>query len=274
MSLKSRPRTTRTHKKGFTLVEVSIATAFIAVLMIVIVVIIMNVASIYQKGLTMKTLNSVGRSVVDDITKAIDSTSTTNTIGASQQDVTSGAAKYSWPNDYYRTDNDNSPTMGVFCTGQYSYIWADQSHTGHKSVILKYGNGERSNIRLLKVQDPIHRVCNEFHTSSYTISISDINISDSSIEELLADTDIDLYVQEFYVEPVNGTEGTEKNQTIANRGEVFFSGYFTLGTSRGGKEIFDNDINLSNCESQDDDYNYCAINKFKFAVSTAGKVYK
>ena len=62
---------TQSTKKGFTLVELSIALAFIGALLISIAVILINILAIYQKGLTLKSVDSVGRGLIDELSSAI-----------------------------------------------------------------------------------------------------------------------------------------------------------------------------------------------------------
>ena len=253
----------RSTKSGFTIIEISIATAFISVLMIVISVVIINVVNIYQKGTVMKNLNSTGRALVDDIGKSIEASSPANVISKNQT-----TAKYQW-DKYYNHNSDGS--IGVFCPGQYSYIWASP---GVDNITLKYGDSTRTNFRLLKVKDRDRNICQKFNANNPTyINLGTINIQNSNIEELLSSNDVDLYILSFNVNEVNGQESL--NQVASNVGEVFFSGDFTLGTKRGVQ--YDNNIQLSNCKVGTDDadgeFNYCAVNKFKFAARTAGKVF-
>lgn len=258
--------TNRKHtKSGFTIVEISIATAFISILMIVISVIIISVVGIYQKGNIIKTLNSVGRNLVDDIDQSIEAASPARVIS----DTASTPDQDKWSKGFYRSSNTDGTGTGVFCSGQYSYIWADQDH----SIAFIYTGGSWPNeIRLLKVKDPNRKICFGYDGSNQ-VSVSK-SYPASDIEELLASNDADLYIHSFYVHPVDGSsDGAYVNQFKGNPGEVFFSGYFELGTKRGEKGQSDADASLSNCKADDEDYNYCAINKFKFAARTAGKVY-
>ena len=68
---KTSPKSQPTAKSGFTMVEVMIAMAFVAVLLITIAIVTTNIVAIYQKGLTLKAVNSVGRGLVDELTASI-----------------------------------------------------------------------------------------------------------------------------------------------------------------------------------------------------------
>lgn len=258
----------KTTKSGFTIVEISIATAFISILMIVISVVIINIVGIYQKGTVMKNLNSTGRALVDDIEKSIEAASPANVISKNQT-----TTKYQW-DKYYNQNSDSN--IGVFCPGQYSYIWAGPNREGEiANVTLRYGNNKnRSGFRLLKVKDRDRNICQKFDPSSpASINLGSTIINDSDIEELLDSNDVDLYVLSFSANEVDGK--ISKNQVASNVSEVFFSGDFTLGTKRGTQ--YDTDTQLSNCKvganDTEGEFNYCAVNKFKFAARTAGKVF-
>lgn len=54
-------------KAGFTLVELSLSIAFIAVLSITIVLIINDAISTYRRGLTLNQINTTGMDLVDEI---------------------------------------------------------------------------------------------------------------------------------------------------------------------------------------------------------------
>lgn len=247
-------------KSGFTMVEVSIATVFISILVITISIIIINVVNIYQKGTVMKGLNSVGRGLVDDITRSIEAASPNNLIGESQNN-----SNYKW-STYYQSSNADGSGKGVFCSGQYSYVWRDQS----SAMSYKY-NGVHS-FRLIKIKDRNRAVCSAFNPSSDVLDLNGIVDSNKSIEELLSGNEIDFYIKSFHVEEIDGENGT--NQTKGNIGEAFFSGDFVLETQRGEKGNMEgDDETLSNCKIDSDEYNYCAINRFKFAARTAGKVF-
>ena len=59
------------NKKGFTLVELSLSIAFIAILSITIALIINDAISTYRRGLTLNQINTVGMDLVDDMRAAI-----------------------------------------------------------------------------------------------------------------------------------------------------------------------------------------------------------
>lgn len=58
-------------KQGFTIVELMLAMTFVATLLISIAVVTINIVTIYQRGLALKAVNNVGRSLVEELTTSI-----------------------------------------------------------------------------------------------------------------------------------------------------------------------------------------------------------
>ena len=132
-------------KKGFTIVELSIATAFLSVLLITITLLTQQSVSIFRKGMTLKNVNSTGR----DIIESISSTVTPSPVAAFNSDfcttyLPNVQNKDACVNDMrtlliasvrygkitertaageYNTVINSAPLSGVFCTGSYSYLW-------------------------------------------------------------------------------------------------------------------------------------------------------
>lgn len=176
-------------RRGFTIIELSLSIAFIAVLSIIVVVLINNAVSAYHKGLTMNQVNTTGMDLVDDMRVAIQSSPATSLVaecsnvyqksevvdncagdkgmsfvilkGGSKVQVGSGASQ-------------NTPIYGVFCTGAYSYLWNSgylfngdgdfKVAAGTDKLSLAYkikggGSDTKENFKLLKVEDDERAVC-------------------------------------------------------------------------------------------------------------------
>lgn len=184
-------------KSGFTMIEFSIATAFIAVLLISIAIVTSNIITTYQKGLTLKAVNSVGRGLIDEFTTSINAAPAVDTTSLCRSHVGS-AAQQACLDD--RANNfifqhrlgtrqapgepasDNTQLGGIFCTGKYSYVWntyyayeANQEK-GSPMISLKYSymNGNNANtatltdFRLARIEDPTYRVCTAMVDNDYT----------------------------------------------------------------------------------------------------------
>ena len=152
-------------KSGFTLIELSFAIAFISVLLITIALITNEIVSLYRKGHAMKTVNQVGRDLIDDFTASITASPPANIV-ATFCNGYSADAKTACINDsgqhsiYYQyyadvairnsdAETKNVPIGGVFCTGKYSYVW----NTGYVYGEA-YTNADGEHVQGLSVHIP------------------------------------------------------------------------------------------------------------------------
>lgn len=55
------------QEQGFTLVELSLSMAFIAMLLLGIALLTIQISAIYNKGLTMRSVNESGRLIAKDM---------------------------------------------------------------------------------------------------------------------------------------------------------------------------------------------------------------
>lgn len=129
-------------RRGFTLIEVALSTAFVGILSITIVLIINDTVAAYRRGLVLNQVNTTGMDLVDDMRTAVANSSSrsvtedcTKFYGdrsvARQQCIDDNAynfiavtktAKVNVMDDM-SGNNDNVPVFGAFCAGTYSYIW-------------------------------------------------------------------------------------------------------------------------------------------------------
>lgn len=289
--------------KGFTLIELSLSMVFISLLSLAVVLIIMNTVSAYRRGLTMNQVNSLGQEIIDDIRVTIQ-----NSPAVSIENQCS--ARY--PDEADRTDRDrcesshaaylvsinrsqaikiatenssiNVPVFGAICIGSYSYIWNsgyafsnDVSTEGgavaKAKLIITDGNStvnSFADFRLIKVTDQHRTICSQ-HIKDYpegtpTVG-ADFKITNQETggEEpvLLIDNESDfaIYSLEMYA-PAESNDGTS----------LFYSGSMILGTIRGGPSIKSGDSSCKTPDSAISDFDYCAINKFKFAARAGNGV--
>lgn len=179
-------------KQGFTIIELMLAMTFVATLLISIAVVTINVVSIYQRGLALKAVNNVGRSLIEELTTAIneapavDTTSLCNHLASGGSNAIGYASTEACLSDHaYRyVYNDRFNTKenregqdgeyqysGVFCTGNHSYLWNTEYglDEGQRTLSLLYldENGQpqtiqASDARLISIPDRTYRVCSAF----------------------------------------------------------------------------------------------------------------
>lgn len=222
-------------KSGFTMVELSLTLAFIGVLLITIAIITSNIVSIYQKGMTIKAVNSVGRGLIDEFTSAIntapsvDATSLCNSLAPNNVDACINDHAFGYIFHASQNEDTGEQYNGIFCTGYYSYIWntyysetSEQSH----ALKLRYLNFAGDVVtteapRLMRVEDRNYRVCsavmNNDYTSNFssnmTIDITTLAHSTADIplrnptptptEGMLNAFDLDLTLYEFTIFPIS-----------------------------------------------------------------------
>lgn len=316
----------RQNKPGFTIIEVTLVTAFIAMLLIAIATIFASMISVYQKGMTLKTINSAGRNLIAELTSSInaapslDSTSLCNSLLDGEANVKACIEDDAFNFVYQSLENtsyfdniidftntvESGPIQysGVFCTGDYSYIWNTKyGRESDRMITLHYtdvsGTHDVRDFKIARFKDKTYRACtNNVAKSDYNrITLADNRVVDvthyANGGELLI-TDLDTDFLEVSVNAENGNENDAEinldlyeltifpvsQDSVTLR--AFFSGTFILGTERGNASIVRTgdycdvtNVNgtgesASNLQDLGSEFNYCGINKFNFAARTAG----
>lgn len=280
------------HKKGFTIIEITLAMTFLAILMVSIATLIMRVTNIYQKGLAMRAINATGTEIIEDITRTVGAAS--YLVDIHSQDAELGGngvmeydnnyklvEKYYYDytvyNENHNGKNFNVQYFGVLCTGDYSYIWntaraLDPDFTTKNFITV---NGEK--VKMVRVYDREQTQCNKDKNGSVAnlakrnyLPVT-INVSADNVVELINNDEMDLALYEFNVTPATQSAITRQS---------FISANFILATRQGGINI---NANGDFCRGEDNEFkdeyegtmfNYCAVNKFSFSARTGGNADK
>jgi len=183
---------------------------------------------------------------------------------------------------------DRQPVSGAFCTGNYSYIWNSGYFFGEQNYRIE---GEMAsfrgkwsedgntavehtvtNFKLLKVKDDYRKVCRSvlmesdyrFKDNSHVFDITGLGeISEEPIDLLGNTSDSNIAIYDLYVaEPAVGK----------SRSNTFYWGSFILGTTQGGVNVLQDGNYCTPPEgySSYENFDYCSINKFNFAVQAIG----
>jgi len=289
------------ERRGFTIIEISLVMAFVSVLLISIALIISNMMAVYQKGLTLKSVDSVGRNLIDEFTNAINAAPSidtanlcrthTNVSDTVTKELCESTNAYKFIFQSREANSEALQYSGVLCTGKYSYIWNTQYGIQQpgQSLNLRYqtasGEGVLTRPHLARFEDKNYLACTQsvnmsynfeskFYNSSYTLDIRNLeNGQPNPIAEpetnFLDGSELPLMLYELTVFPISQDSVTLRS---------FFSGTFILATEqkKGDASITRTD---DYCLVQNADagaldlgsrFNYCAINKFNFAARTAG----
>lgn len=180
------------------------------------------------------------------------------------------------------------PVSGAFCTGNYSYIWNSGYFFGEQnyridgemaSLKAKWpdNNGTSvehtvTNFKLLKVKDDYRKVCRSVlmdtdyrrKDNSNVFDVTGLGeISEEPIDLLGNTSDSNIAIYDLYVaEPAVGK----------SRSNTFYWVSFILGTTQGGVNVLQDGNYCTPPEnySSYENFDYCSINKFNFAVQAIG----
>lgn len=122
---------TNRKEKGFTLIELTLALAFISFLLLFLVLSILQITRLYVKGSAIRQINQTGRQLLDDVGTALRSNTT----------------------PLYVVNNNR------LCAGTTSYAWNVYNNAdGHVKNTFS-GSDASTELRFISVQDPGADLC-------------------------------------------------------------------------------------------------------------------
>ena len=223
-------------KTGFTLIELMLAMTFIAFLLVIIAMTTIQISHIYNKGLTLREVNQVGRSVSEDLQRS---------IGASAPfdvDVSSLTTRYIL--------NDGG---GRLCIGRYSYAWnygkSLMGDSGAPAAFNKYD--DNTLVRFAKVNDASASLCTDPTRS----------VPKADATEMLAAGDRDLAVHKFIV--TNASTDTQSSQAL-------YAISMILGTN-DQTQLSTGDASCRPPAEGNGNEDYCSVNQFDIVVRAGNK---
>ena len=315
-------------KQGFTLVELSLAVGFIALLSLTVTLIINDTVATYRRGITLNNINTTGMDLVDDIRAAIQSSPARSVLHECEALYSNASDIATCKNDHAGSliilqkkadvvidgEKANIPVYGAFCTGAYSYIWNsgyffddddsnvigaepayftydDAGKMGSSSSATSIGRDPDNYFRLLKVKDEKRAVCKSSirdSKSSYgsykfakNIDLNrnfDITKADSSMTGGISYYDggvspgnVEVVMDDEITNPLALYDLTI-TPPVSNVADdaAFYSVSFILGTLMGGLNVNAIGNFCKTPTDYDEDFDYCAINKFNFAAQATG----
>lgn len=290
-------------KKGFTLVELSLSIAFIAILSITIALIINDAISTYRRGLTLNQINTVGMDLVDDMRAAVQNSPATavtdrcseiyNNSFEAEKCLKDGARKFVVVERLASVKDvedveDKVPVFGAFCTGAYSYIWnsgyfdmgkVDEDGLNEATVTYTDKNDKTvpvGDFRLLKIKDKKRSVCISAVTEpngqprEYPESNIDIesNFNISAYGRVTEEPELLLAAGD--TNPLALYDLTAMTPVSNGVNASFYTVSFILGTVQGGINVMSNGNFCEEPNGYNSNFDYCAINKFNFAAQANG----
>jgi len=225
----------RGTRQAFTAVELIIALAFISSLLLVIALTVIQISNMYNRGLTVKSVNQAGSTISTDLQKSIETAMTFNIDPALT------------PRQYI---SDN--LGGRLCLNTYSYIWNYGKALNDSMATNRYSSGS-SQIRMVKVRDP---------GGSYCLNPnSDINPTDAI--DLLASGDRTLALQSFEIK----SNATAYDKLANSR---LYTITYRVGTNN--KENLSSDyFSCLEPGNPGSDLSYCSVEVFTLAASSGNK---
>lgn len=111
----------RNKELGFTVIELSLAMAFLAFILLFTTTTLVQMMRTYNKGLTIKQINQAGRTITEDLSRSLSSgaASEVNTSYLSQGKLCVGSATYIW-NPVYQDDAAHTYNNGGYTGHKWS----------------------------------------------------------------------------------------------------------------------------------------------------------
>ena len=221
------------YRQGFTLIELMLAMTYVALLLLAIAMTTMQIGRIYNKGITLKNVNQVGRDITDELQRSIG--------GVQPFDVTT----------HYVTQQGG----GRLCLGTYTYVWnygkALADTTGTNPVLNVYDVPTGGPIHLAKVSDTGGALCIKPYGK----------VPKSQAVELLAGGDHDLVIHQFDV---------AETQRDDLAGQALYAITLSIGTNDQA-QLETGDLTCKAPADGVGNEDFCAVNRFDLTARAGNK---
>ena len=234
-------------QQGFTIIELTLAMTFVSILMVTIALTITQLANMYNKGTTLRSVDQAGRAISRDIQTTLAEAQPLDV----DSDINGGAN--------FRTQvqvggEAGSPDGGRLCTGSYSYIW--NTGRGLASPVNTYEASDEK-IRLVKVRDTGALYCGD----------TALKIKKDDAVELLSSGDRELALQSFRITAAAVDAVTQ---------QALYRIVLEIGTN--DSDSLDQSVTINTidttCKPPSDDasqQDFCAVNQFDFTVRAGNR---
>ena len=243
--------TRRYRQYGFTLVELMLAMAFVSVLLLAIATIAIQAGKLYNRGLTLKSINQSGREISDSLRRDFLQANAGKISGNANLAVVMVQA-------------GGADRSGRLCLGDYSYVWnvpkvvSGEVKSGAGIITEVGGPHSGRPINFARVIDPDGMLCQKNETTGAYMS----TVATDKVTHLLkpaGSNDVVLAIHQMKAARVAGDSGADSLYRLE----------FVLGTSQLEA------VNTANgtCKPPADNsenLDFCAINSFEMIVRTNG----
>lgn len=229
---------------GFTLVEVTLAIAFLSILLIAILTITVTAGKLYIKGNTNQAINQSGRDFADTVRRD---------FLASGISVIAGS-----PTGTAITIGSGNLTSGRICLGMVSYLWNSAALLNAPNTNEVTMGTSNTPVKFARIVSPKQSYCDKDASGKYPMNIP----STEQVVDLFGGSDRDYALYSMTMAPVAVT---------GDKGMYQIS--YTLGTNESNTTQNDATNSFVQCkpnDSQTADFNYCAVDDFDMIVRVGG----
>lgn len=231
-------------KRGFTIIELMLAMSFISVLLLGIAMTVIQIGTVYNRGMALKEVNQAAREIGADVNRSL------------------SAAQINRDLDYVPTTSG-----GRLCLGTVSYIWnTGKAFEDDDPTITWYGNDPShvKPVHFVKVPDNSKIYCSKDGTGA--LNYATITTDDAAkANELLPQGDHSLNIHKFVLNtprPTAGDPDTKQQLYVLD---------YTIGS--GSISAMNDD--QSACKSPGEagaDLAYCNVQPFSIVIRAGNKV--
>jgi len=231
-------------QKGFTIIELTLAMAFVSFLLLAIALSVIQVGSIYNRGMMLKEVNQTSRDISNDFTHSIEARGEINMT-----------------TDYVQVSSGGLKLGGRLCLGSVSYIWnygeaVQRSEQGQSVDITKNWDGKP--VRIAKVVDPTKKYCAKDAVSGALVTKNIATADKAQTNELLREGDrtLELYQLEV-ISPLSAYD--------AATGQRLYTILYTIGSGKYDALVADRTACKGPTEPGSD-LQYCTVEQFSVVV--------
>jgi len=232
-------------QQGFTLVELLLAMTFISVLLLAIAMTVIQVGSMYNRGMTLKETNQAARDITADLQRSI---------------LTSSA--FSMTDDYVVHPTDG---YGRVCLGTYTYIWNLGRTPAAQTVKYLAPSKASERINLVKITDRDKAYCVKDASGNLTQkNVLAVDTDQDRVKEQLLSGDHSLVIYKFALasDTVNAADSLTGQQLYQLQFSISTNNLAAIDAATGTC------LPPGNINS---DLNYCSVQDFSLVVRAGNR---
>lgn len=205
---------------GFTLIELMLSMTFVAVLLLTIALTVVQMGTIYNRGMTIKEVNQASRDVADDLRRSVQASGVfaVNLDGTDSTDYVTFVRP---------VDGVNVMVSGRLCLGNYSYIWntatALETNFVDRARYLDSSGTAGNSVSFVRVVDTGKKYCSKDPGTGALVYKNILYADASNTTELIKPGDRKIQLLTFKVT-------TSATAYDAISGQRLYHVSYTLGT--------------------------------------------